>query len=1125
MAELAHSSSGKSLDLTRPGIIEASAGTGKTYAIAEIYHTLLCGGKTYAPTQEKTTIEPAPGDNALPPRVREILVVTFTEAATAELRDRLRKKIRSALRSMPKKKSGEMLSPVEQSLQLADAEFDEAAVFTIHGFCLRVLKEFGLSSKIDELQTSLDRELTRFSVRWRARKIVEGDSRFEAISPKTITSLLKSISGNPNLRPSRRENTDSKAQALESVALEAAEEWREKRKSEKNLSYNEMLTELRDALNENPLLAKKIADRYRVAIVDEFQDTDAVQWEIFQKIFIENNRPLLCVGDPKQAIYEFRGGDINTYKKAKETILSLTRNELTLDSNWRSEPEMIDAINEIFDCDRKINATVNTKTPKNPSMLRVPGIAGTLEFSHVKFPEDKIKARGKDAVEESRKSASVVLRLTPPESSKDRGQTFCEKAVINDICTLVKERNVPAGNIAVLISKNKDADAYRFGLAKMGIPVSTTARGNVFAQPIAQSLADILRAMLSPQNAAAFRRALLSPFFTESDRSEILMSGEGDALSERYRQDFSEAHELWISRGFLPAFRKLSATLNFSENIALCDNPATLSTNILHLTELAQADASQASLSPRALVESFEKHIADASLPGYEPPEAFQLRSDSDSSAVRIYTVFKSKGLEFDYVFIPSLWNSSVTGAKKIDFIKGVENKESVLFFANGESDDAFSEAAIEVETGKAARTFYVALTRARKRVVLYHTPQLAATRGSSSAWESYQKLLLAAAGLIGNGTTDDSVKTPHWRVIDADESLPEDIFPVADAPANTCPAGTLLISEEHAQARFDTADLALGKILAEREGFFSFSSIIKASESLEESDFREDDETLEDDRAHSGISEKKLPEKNETSFPKKSFSDLPAGAEFGTLAHFIFEKTQFETCTNLDALLDKTLPGLKNAPAQGSHDYSVLHKKFAAMVQENLALPLTDRNITLQSVSPDNEIREMEFYFPLKRSRNLYTDLFKIFTRWGGIYAETARFHWSSVDGNKLNVAGMMNGVIDLTFKADGRYYILDWKTNRVAENNTPPDFRLSEAAIREEIVKHGYALQWTIYTLALRRFLKQSLGENYVHDRDFGGIVYLFVRWCAPFCDTGTLTDERLEELEAVLPEAPHS
>lgn len=1102
------------LDLTRAGIIEASAGTGKTFTIAEIFLALLRGEKGY-PAKKTSSV---PAKTAFP-RVREILVVTFTEAATAELRKRLRERIKGELTTAAET---ELAPNVCDALRLADAEFDEAAISTIHGFCMRVLQEFGLSSsRTSNVVSNTNDELRRFATRWRAKKIAEGNVDFSKVSATDILGVLAERARRQDAVPVKpTEASDVGANALFLAATEAFEEWKALRSSARDISYSEILTTLLDALRENPVLAKKIAKRFRYAFVDEFQDTDPVQWEIFKRIFLENNRPIFCVGDPKQAIYEFRGGDVRTYRAAREDLKRTSGgNVLTLAENWRSEPETIAAFNEIFAFDKKVSPKDSVGSQKAKKIIEA-GTSDLLEYRPTAFPKAK---NGKDSGQ-----PSVLLRLAlNAASDKDGAKNRVFERIAEDINELVKNRGVPASDIAVLVSENKDATALRARLAKNKIPVSMTAQGNVLCEPIAKDFLDLLRAMLNPRDTARLRRVLISPFFAGTQNELLCDDGSDPEISKKFenlREHFAAAHERWEHAGFLPAFSELSDALGFSPNIATLPTARPLFTNIIHLTEKIHALEQKLQLSPRSLVDVFSSEIASAD--EKDDSEDLQLRSDSDEPAVRILTVHKSKGLEFKFVFIASLWEKVLLSQKIGKFAKkfDAKNTQELIFDTRerGKKSTEFLTAVLNTNFANEACNFYVALTRARSRVVLYHATKLPGQK-KTEPWNSYQSNILSAAGLfeineLGEDSSPFETALPHWKKISISEPLPPDFFPVEKAlPAGENFAETdKFFSDAEAEKRFKEIEKTRGKLRGETDGVFSFSSLMRATET---EGFSHDDEPSENESAEATdalSAEEKPAAHGETSaFPRTDFFDLPAGPEFGTLVHYIFEKTDFRSRENLDELIENNVGLLPNT---GNEPLRERKSKLRKMVEGCLTLPLSEKKIRLETLAENNFVREMEFHFPLKRSRSLYAELAEIFHSWGGIYAETAERLWCDAKDSaapKLNVGGMMTGVIDLAFKADGKFYILDWKTNLISEEEKS----LSQEALRAEIVRHGYALQWSIYALALRKFLQKSLGENYVHDRDFGGIIYFFVRWLAPFVDAGTLTNERLDALAETL------
>lgn len=1100
------------LDLTRPGIIEASAGTGKTFTIAEIFLALLRGEKTFPKRKDADGSEGAAAGGFSAPSVREILVVTFTEAATAELKARLRKKIRDALSGTER----EADTNARDALMLADAEFDEAPVFTIHGFCLRVMKEFGIArSRTSEVRGDVGDELLRFAVRRRARRIAAGDEAWRSVDPEEIRKVVSRFLKNPNLVPVPPGSDDARGNALFRVAREDVPEWKAARKRARDIDYDEILTTLADALRESPELAARIAARFKVAVVDEFQDTDFVQWEIFRRIFLDHGRPIFCVGDPKQAIYEFRGGDVRTYRAAREEIRKKSGgNALALDRNWRSSPAMIDAFNEIFSFDEKISGDINAGAHKSRRELHA-RLGGLLEYSPVAFPPE----RAQDFPEKSGAAGvpAAVLRLVGEESAKERAKDIVAERAVADIVDLVRARGVPAGKIAVLVSDNDEANSFRKALARESIPVSTTARGNVLCEPVADALSDVVRAMLDPQDSSRFRRALLSPFFGPTGE-KILLGEDSGEEEERLRQAFAEARARWEREGFLPAFRGLADALGFFRALAARPDAEKLVTDVRHLIELIHAAERGRAVSPRTLADDFAAKVENAD--PRDDADELQLRSDSDRDAVRVLTVHKSKGLEFDVVFVPSLWSRSL-GPGKSEIVKGEteDGRAAVFFSSEKEKPDEFLRAAVETECATSACLFYVALTRARSRLVLFHVEQ----RPRGTVWNSYQKLLLDACDVSSDA---GAAQLRHWRILRGDVSLPEDVFPKNPCvPESDGAARNTLLSPQEAERRFSRGEEALKKIARETEGVFSFSGLVKSAENADDSDGRGNDEpdSAEEDEnglpATTGTDARSA----ETSFPMRPFFDLPSGKEFGDVVHSVFERVDFRSRENLDELLNSALPKLPDWSRKNSDERKLLRERFRALVEENLSLPLPPDGIRLETLAPRDLLRETEFNFPLKPVKRFYAGLHRIFSGWGGIYAETAE-RLLNASGNaaaEKNLSGMMNGFIDLAFRADGRFYILDWKTNSVIPEKPAPreDFLLPASAIREEIVKHAYALQWTIYALALKKYMSLCLGDAYDHDRDFGGIIYLFVRWRAPYVDAKTLTSERLDELEAFL------
>lgn len=1051
------------LDLERPGIIEASAGTGKTYSIAEIYLSLLCGHRCYA--QNASDASDA-GLNPNPPSVREILVVTFTEAATNELTDRLQKRIREALKEELSDDAPEAERNRHRLLRIADAEFDEAAISTIHGFCMRMLRDFsfecGLPSTLVPAE-NLSEEMLRFAARFRTREALTGNARIRELSAVNIKEIIEKLAKNPDIRIAEPDNGD-RSEPHFHVATEGLKAWLAEREKIDRLSFDEVLLRLRDALRENPLLAKKIAARYRIALVDEFQDTDPVQWEIFKRIFVEQNLPFFCVGDPKQAIYEFRGGDIRTYTQARSEILEKSRgNRLRLSTNWRSDAGMIEAFNTLFRADSRIEPLAGIS------------VGGNLDYSDA-VPSPRAQA------EDTADTPAIFLRTGFSGSVAD-AHLAVQKQLVDDIKTLVFRQKIPPEAIAVLTQKNSEAFAVLKELNREGVPAVMSATGSVLTSDEAHAARDILEGMLNPQHLSAVRRAASCEYFGKTFFEAIARPRENanDRIAE-LRETLFEAQKNWERKGILSAFALLEKKYSLSENLVKLTEASRRLANMRHVLEILQAEAHTRKLAPQALFKRFSEMLQAPN----PDSEAEALRIDSDAPAVKITTMHKSKGLQYEIVFLPSLWEKHLNPQKR-------KNKP---FYARQKSDDgtstlllksntAFENAAVEENAQTEACLTYVAFTRAKKACVVYHADHAVFGKKKEKI-DSYLSGILAASGIFGGQTS--TPPSPRWKVLSADEGFPPLAFK-HDSDTKTRNPAPFLPSRNRPEKDF--------------WGIFSFSKIIGGHET--------------------SIDENREPDAPETAAPpaRESLEDdilqvpeyfsLAAGKEFGTLVHAIFEQVDFRSRNNLDALIN----AYRERFPQWLDDESS-RRKFRKMFDETLELPIDGKSAKLSEIDSSRDaLRELEFFFHAKKTENLYSELNDVFNAWGGIYKRTADFHWRNGNAGTLPVDGLMHGYIDLVARTGGRYYIADWKTNRITDKGATT---LSRKALEDEIVACGYALQWAIYAVALRKYLRKTLGKTYSTRDHFGGIAYFFVRWNTAYYDD-SLDDAKLDMLENCL------
>lgn len=1045
------------LNLERPGIIEASAGTGKTYSIAEIYLSLLRGHKRYT---QNPTVDFNPGSNPAPPSVKEILVVTFTEAATNELTDRLQKRIREAAKAELPPTALEQARNERRLLQIADAEFDEAAVSTIHGFCMRMLREFNFECGLPPTLVpaeNLSEEMMRFASRFRTKEALCGNTRILELSAETIKSIIEKLAKNPDIRITEPSDGDYSNPRFH-VATQGLSAWLDERKKAEQLSFDEVLLRLRDALKANPQLAKKIASRYRVALVDEFQDTDPVQWEIFKLIFIEQGRPFFCVGDPKQAIYEFRGGDIHTYRRAKTEILEKSKgNQLRLTTNWRSSANMVAAFNELFRGDEKISSSGD-----------VP-VGGNLDYAEA-VPSPKAKARASG-------DAPAIFLRSGFEGAVGTARNDIRKRLVEDIKNLITNQNIPPEAIAVLVRRNDEARSLLDALSRESVPAVISATGSVLESDEADALFNLLEAMLAPQNTALVRRAATGEYFGTLFFDALLQTDASDDLRmSRLQETLFNAGKIWEQKGLLPAITFLEKTYSFGENLAALSEGSRRLTNMKHILEILQNESHARRLAPQSLLCRFDQ-MRRAPNP-HSDSEA--LRIDSDAPAVQITTLHKSKGLQYEIVFLPDLWDKQLTPSP--DQIssrkKNPDGSTQILLKDN----DGFKEVAIKETAQTEASLAYVAFTRAKHACVVYHADKATSNKNPI---ESYLSKLLPAAGIF-DGTIELS-PPKHWKILKSGEELP-----------------SLPLRREDASPRRNSPQFLTPLSVPDKDawGIFSFTKIIG-----EHGDTRG---SLEEANPVPGKNIEDASIETEV-FQAPDYCDLPAGKQFGTLVHAIFEEVDFRSRKNLDDLLDDYR---ERFPQWLSDETS--RGKLKKMVESTLELPIDGKRKRLSEIDTTCDcLRELEFFFHAGKSEDLYSTLNDIFSSWGGIYKRTAEIHWSNNGSGTLKIEGLMHGYIDLVVRADGRYFIADWKTNRVMGKE---EKAMSRSNLEDEIAECGYALQWAIYAVALRKYLRNTLGENYSTEKDFGGIAYFFVRWNVVFFDD-SLDDAKLDALENVL------
>ncbi|CAJ1246807.1 RecBCD enzyme subunit RecB [Klebsiella pneumoniae] len=1129
------------LPLIGERLIEASAGTGKTFTIAALYLRLLLGL----------------GGEAAYPRaisVEELLVVTFTEAATEELRGRIRSNIHELRIACLRGESDNPLysallaeiadkDDAAKTLLLAERQMDEAAVFTIHGFCQRMLSLNAFESGMlfeqqlieDEsrlryqacadfwrrhcypltrdiaavihdvwkgprdLLKSLDRwlqgeapqlksppapnetlaerhqqiiaRIDSLKQQWREqvgeiegvlensgldrRKFNRGNqgkwmekvnawAQEETLSyqlPDALEKFAQSFllertkaGGEPPVHPlfSAVESLLASSLTLTDLVLARAmveirdAVAREKRRRGE-LGFDDMLSRLDEALrgDSGETLASAIRQRFPVAMIDEFQDTDPQQYRIFRRIWRRQpETALLLIGDPKQAIYAFRGADIFTYMKARGDVAA----HYTLDTNWRSSPGMVGSVNRLF------------SLSDNPFM-----------FHEIPFLPVKAAAKNKGlrfTVDAADVPAMNVWLMPGGTVGSGDYQTFMAQLCATQIRDWLSagqrgrallwrgetSRPVQASDITVLVRNRLEAAQVREALQTLGIPsVYLSNRDSVFETLEAQELLWLLQAVLVPERENTLRSALATSMFglTALDIENLNQDEQAwDALVE----EFSEYRQIWRQRGVMPMLRALMTARHIAENLLATRGGERRLTDILHISELLQEAASQLE-SEHALVRWLAQHIAEPD----SNAASQQMRLESDKHLVQIVTIHKSKGLEY-----PLVWLPFIARFRKQDqaFYHDRETFAAVLDLGQ---DEASLELAEAERLAEDLRLLYVALTRAVWHCSLGVAPLSSRKSGNSDFHLSaLGRLLQAGEAMDAAGLAARLADFCHGDIaLQIPGEL--DITPW-QAPAATIPR----LSARELQRRIADDWRVTSYSGLQQHGFSGGQDLLPR---------------LDVDAA--GVGEV-------VEEPQLTPHQFPRGAAPGTFLHSLFEELDFTQPVPEGWMAEKLQ--LSGFDAQWA---PVLTDWLGGVLKTRLPGP----DIALNQLAARDKQVEMAFYLPIAQLLTAER-LDALIRQYDPLSADTPPLDFRQV-------RGMLKGFIDLVFRHEGRYYLLDYKSNWLGEDREAYTRPAMEQAMRA----HRYDLQYQLYSLALHRYLRHRLAD-YDYDRHFGGVIYLFLR-----------------------------
>jgi exodeoxyribonuclease V beta subunit len=815
-----------------------------------------------------------------------------------------------------------------------------------------------------------------------------------------------------------------------------------RRKVKRNvLSFDDLLTRFDEALSGEggEALARAIRSRFKAALVDEFQDTDPVQYSIFRKIYGGQNSPVFFVGDPKQAIYGFRGADVFTYIGAAEAA----PNQFTLGKNWRSTSDLVRAVNSLFQCNER------------------PFILNGIPFEPV---EAAGECDGEPLTVNGEEEPPFKLWLAIQEAPIRRADAdlLLTQSVAAEIARLLNgqakigERKVQPWDIAVLVSRNQEARLMQDALMHLEIPSVLYSSANVFQSPEATELQYILAAVSEPGNEKLLKAALTTDTLglTGNDLEALVLD---DRAWDAKLIQFQKYHQLWSEKGFIQMLRSLLLEQGVRSRLLGYPAGERRLTNILHLSELLHGMCVEHGLGMTGTLKALSEQIEN---PDTTHSEQYEQRLESDEKAVRIVTIHKSKGLEYAIAFCPFCWSNAET-------IPG----RSVLFHQNGKLtlDLKRSDANLRTQCGELLaekmRLLYVALTRAKHRCYL--------------AWGDFRYGRKSApAYLFGVPKAQDALEDleRHSRGVTAtlireevERALGrEPTIEIADLPVS--------IAQPYEPEREETLELqprVFQRLITRTSGMASFTGLIRGHDIAPESPDYDSAETPPDDE-----------DPGEVQAPLTGIFAFPHGTRPGTCLHQILQELDFSALDNMPDIVSRKLR------AFNIRDFDDV---VCEMVRKTVSVPLElgRRDFTLSRIAAPARLQELEFLFPM--SAVTPAKLAKVFTE--GLEHLDGTIP-STIDRLQFRpVSGFMKGFIDLVFEFEDRFYLVDWKSNWLGAGLDA----YGSAAIQTEMTRRFYTLQLSIYTVALDRFLR-ARKPGYEYEKHFGGAYYLFLRGLEP-------------------------
>ncbi|HEX7321987.1 MAG TPA: exodeoxyribonuclease V subunit beta [Mycobacterium sp.] len=1052
-------------------VLEASAGTGKTFALAGLVTRYLADGAA--------TLD-------------QMLLITFGRVASHELRERVRNQIADAVAVLDHRRAPandletHLLDATEDvrasrcsALRDALADFDAATIATIHQFCSLVLKSLGVAGDTDatvNLVESLTDLVTEIVDDHYLQHFGNGEeeppfSRAQAI--ELATAVVEDPAA--ELRPV---DPDPAAAARLRFAAGVVAELEHRKRRLGVLGYNDLLTRLAGELGRagagQSAAADRMSRRWRIVMVDEFQDTDPVQWQVIDRAF-SGRSTLVLIGDPKQAIYGFRGGDIYTYLAAARAATD----RRTLTTNRRSDKALVDSLQTVLS-----GAQLGHRDITVPDIHahreghRLAGAPRNQPFRLRVVRRDTLGYQGVDNA-----LMPKLREHIPADLAADIAALLASGATYDG-------EHLQAGDVAVIVEQHQDARLCRDALARFSIPVVYTGDTDVFTSRAADDWLCLLEAFDQPHRSGLVRAAACTMFFGET--AETLARG-ADHLTDQVAQTLREWADHVRLRGIAAVF-EAAQLAGMGRRVLSQRGGERHMTDLAHVSQLLHEAAHRERMGLPALRDWLRRQRDDGS-----GATERSRRLDSDAGAVQIMTVFAAKGLQFPIVYLPFMFRRYVkdTGNLLYHETGDVDRPgPEVRCLHIGDKDSKDRNSAKELHRREEAldhlRITYVALTRAQTQVVAWWAPTGDEVNGGLSRLLRGRRIGQAEVPIRCEPKVSDDdawAAFAHWQAAGGPVVEESVVVTAAPQPPAEPPKG---LAVRHFHRKIDTEWRRT-----------SYSALIRqASEPGAAGVHSEPEMTARDDESED-VTVSRAPETAGADVPSP-MAGLPAGATFGSLVHAVLE-TADPVTADLPAELEQQVR-LHGAWWPAGVDAETLAAALVPMHDTPLG-PLA-AGLTLRQIGVADRLRELAFEIPLAggddrgsapdvRVADLGALLREHLPADDPFASYAERLMSDGLGGQSLR--GYLSGSLDVVLRLpEQRYLVVDYKTNNLGDTAADYTFhRLAEAMLHSD-----YPLQALLYVAVLHRFLRWRQ-PGYDPDRHLGGVLYLFVRG---MCGAGT-------------------